>query len=198
MLDLSQPWVIGPVAWLATIAAVISFLGSLITRRGLTAGSLLSCPALAAFAVAGALYLWPPPTWPLLTVLLAQVTSAILSIMLGFLLRSVQVSKDSAHHLKIRPRPDLQLVRKTLLYGMALLVLWDGLTMIFYHTRCEDLTYSRDAARCMNGEMIMGVHGPFSNVYYACYFGILAFAVPIWVGFMMLRHWATRSEETPK
>ncbi|MGY5809981.1 hypothetical protein ACXHXG_19985 [Rhizobium sp. LEGMi198b] len=47
----------------------------------------------------------------------------------------------------------------------------------------------------MNGEMIMGVQGPFSHVYYACYFGILAFAVPMRAGLRMLRDWARPPED---
>jgi|GEM_PF-2597557 len=194
MLDLSHPWVVGPFAWIATIPAVICFLGSLVTRSGLTAGSLFSCVALAAFAVAGTVYLWAPPTAPLLTLLAAQVSSAIISLMLGFLVVKMQMDRGTVQELKIRPLP-VQLVRKTLLYGVAMLFFWDGLTLIFYHTRCEDLTISADARRCMKGEMIMGVHGPFSSVYYACYFGTLAFAVPIYLGFRVLWQWARRSED---
>lgn len=117
--DLSLPWVIGPAAWLATIAATISFLRSLVTRRGLTAGSLFSCVALAAFVVAGTVYFWAPSTGPLLTLLLAQLSSAIICIMLVIFLRKVQIGMDPIRNVEIRSQIDLQSLRKGLLGGTA-------------------------------------------------------------------------------
>ncbi|MDL2408722.1 hypothetical protein PY650_24380 [Rhizobium calliandrae] len=125
---------------------------------------------------------------PLVTLLLAQLSSTIIFILLAVLLRKIQIGMDPVSNVELGPLPDLEALGKALLGGMAMLVFWNGLTVIFYYTRCADL-------RCMNGEMIMGVRGPFSNVYYACYFGILAFAVPMWATFRMLRDWASRPEE---
>ena len=176
------PWIIGPVAWLATIAAVISFLHALITRKGLTVGSFGSCMALAAFIIAGAVYLLAPPMGPLVTVLLTQVAAAVLVIMLAFPLRKIQVGMDPLRHVEIRPLfPNPEMFRQWLLRAVPVLILWDGLTVIFYDTPCS-------GARCAGGEALFGVHGPFSNIYYAAYFGIMAFTLPIAAGLQALRH----------
>ena len=176
------PWVIGPVAWLATIATVISFLDALITRKGLTVGSFGSCMALSAFIIAGAVYLLEPPMGPLVTVLLTQVAAAVLVIMLAFPLRKIQVGMDPLRHVEIRPLfPNPEMFRQWLLRAVPVLILWDGLTVIFYDTPCS-------GARCAGGEALFGVHGPFSNIYYAAYFGIMAFTLPIAAGLQALRH----------
>ncbi|WP_349963390.1 hypothetical protein [Rhizobium sp. ZPR3] len=192
------PWIIGPVAWLATIVAVISFLRSLITRKGLTLGSLASCMALAAFIVAGAIFLLSPPTGPLLTLLLAQVSAAILAIVLALPLRMLQVGPHPIRHAEIRPITNLESLGRLLLGTLPVLVLWDGLTTIFYHTHCEDLTILTDAQRCSNGEVLLGAHGPFADIYYAAYFGIMAFAPLILSAFQAVRHRAKRSDDMGK
>lgn len=174
------PWVVGPIAWLATIAAVISFLHALITRKGLTAGSLGSCIALAAFIVAGTVYLLAPPIGPLVSVLLTQVSAAALVVMLAVFLRTIQVGMDPQRHVEFRPLiPNLGVFRQWLVRAVPLLVLWDGMTVIFYNTPCR-------GGRCQGGEALLGVQGPFSNIYYAAYFGIMAFALPIAAGLQAL------------
>ncbi|OEC93598.1 hypothetical protein [Rhizobium sp. YK2] len=192
------PWVIGPVAWLATIAAVISFLWSLITRKGLTIGSLVSCMALAAFIIAAAVFLLSPPIGPLLTLLLAQLAAAVLAIVLAFPLRMVQVGMNPIPHTKFRSVTNLESLGRMLLGAIAIVGFWDGLTTIFYHARCEDLTISADAEKCMNGEVLLGAHGPFSDTYYAAYFGILAFAPLMVSGFQVVWQRTKRSDDMKK
>jgi hypothetical protein len=174
------PWVVGPVAWLVTIVAAISFLWSLITRKGLTLGSAGSCMALAAFIVGGTVYLLAPPIAFVFTLLVSQVAATIIFIMLMFILRQIQIALDPLHHQEIRP-PILNLAtgREWLRRALPGLVLWDGLTLIFFQTGCKDLTIASDVRRCMDGEVLMGIHGPFSNFYYAAYFGMMAFVSPV-------------------
>jgi hypothetical protein len=143
--------------------------------------------ALAAFIIASAVYLLAPPTGPLVTLLLAQVSSAIIFTMLAFPLGMAQVGMDPIHNVEIRPVTNLETLGRLLLVAIPMLVLWDGTTAIFYHTHCEDLTILSDARRCMNGEALLGAHGPFSNIYYAAYFGIMAFAPPVFTAFQALR-----------
>lgn len=174
------PWVVGPIAWLVTIVAVISFLWSLITRKGLTFGSTGSCMALAAFIVAGAVYLLAPPIAFFLTLLVSQVVATIIFIVLAFILRRLQIGTDPLRHMEIRPLTfNLEAARQWLRHALPALVLWNGLTLIFLRTGCEDLTIATDVHRCMDGEVLMGVHGPFANIYYAAYFGMMAFAAPV-------------------
>ncbi|MFS8048736.1 hypothetical protein [Rhizobium sp. BR 314] len=183
------PWVVGPFAWLATIAAVISFLHALITRKGLTVGSLGSCIALAAFIVAGTVYLLAPPIGPLVSVLLTQVSAAALVVILAVFLRTIQVGMDPQRHVEFRPLiPNPEMFRQWLVRVVPLLVLWDGLTVIFYNTPCR-------GGRCGGGEALFGVHGPFSNIYYAAYFGIMAFAPPITAGLQALQRLVKRPDD---
>jgi hypothetical protein len=185
--------VVGPIAWLVTIVAVISFLWSLITRKGLTIGSVGSCMALAAFIVAGTVYLLAPPIAFVLTLLISQVAATVIFIMLMFILRRIQIALDPLHHQEIRP-PILNLAtgREWLRRALWGLVLWDGLTLIFFQTGCKDLTIAADVRRCMDGEVLMGIHGPFSNIYYAAYFGMMAFVAPVLAGFQALWRRAKR------
>ncbi|MDK4713627.1 hypothetical protein [Rhizobium sp. CNPSo 4039] len=188
------PWVVGPIAWLVTLVATISFLRSLITRKGLTLGSAGSCMALAAFIVAGTVYLWAPPIAFVLTLLISQVAATIIFIMLAFILRRLQIGMDSLLHLEIRPLIlNLEMGRQWLRRALPALVLWNGLTLIFLRTGCKDLTLPTDVRRCMDGEVLMGIHGPFSNIYYAAYFGMMAFAAPVVVVVQALWRLAKRS-----
>ncbi|SCB41678.1 hypothetical protein [Rhizobium multihospitium] len=190
------PWIVGPIAWLVTIVAAISFLWSLITLKGLTIGSAGSCMALAAFIVAGTVYLLAPPIAFVLTLLVSQVAATIIFIMLMFILRRIQIALDPLHHQEIRP-PILNLAtgREWLRRALPGLVLWDGLTLIFLQTGCKDLTIATDVRRCMDGEVLMGIHGPFSNIYYAAYFGMMAFVSPVMAILQTLWRLAKRSDD---
>ncbi|MGY5779064.1 hypothetical protein [Rhizobium sp. LEGMi135b] len=190
------PWVVGPIAWLVTIVAVISFLWSLITRKGLTLGSTGSCMALAAFIVAGAVYLLAPPIAFLFTLLVSQVIATIIFIVLAFTLRRLQIGADPLRHMEIRSLTfNLEAGRQWLRHALPALVLWNGLTLIFLRTGCKDLTIATDVRRCMDGEVLMGVHGPFANIYYAAYFGMMAFAAPVLAVLQALWRLTKRSDD---
>lgn len=185
------PWTIGPVTWLATIVAVSSFLRSLITRRGLTVGSSAGCMALAAFVVAGVVYMIAPPSGPLLTLLLTQLSATIIFIILAFLLRRIQVGMDPLHHVEVRPLIlNQKLLGQWLQSAIPVLVLWDGLTLMFYNTPCS-------GARCAVGEALFGIHRPFSNIYLAAYFGMMAFTAPILAMFQVLWRILKRQDSKP-
>jgi len=152
--------------------------------------------ALAAFIVAGTVYLLAPPIAFVLTLLVSQVAATIIFITLMFILRRIQIAIDPLHHQQIRP-PILNLAtgREWLRRALPGLVLWDGLTLIFLQTGCKDLTIATDVRRCMDGEVLMGIHGPFSNIYYAAYFGMMAFMSPVMAILQTLWHLAKRSDD---
>lgn len=146
--------------------------------------------AIAAFLVAGGVYLLAPPMRPLFTLLLAQVSATIICIVLAFSLRKIQVGVDPLHHLEIRPF-NLDSAGQWMVRALPILVLWDGLTLIFYNTSCS-------GARCRSGETLIGVRGPFSNIYLAAYFGMMAFASPVMAVLQALWRLAKRSDDVKK
>ncbi|WP_145631218.1 hypothetical protein [Rhizobium sp. ERR 1071] len=152
--------------------------------------------ALAAFIVAGAVYLLAPSIAFLFTLLASQVIATIIFIVLAFTLRRLQIGADPLRHMEIRSLTlNLEAGRQWLRHALPALVLWDGLTLIFLRTGCKDLTIATDVRRCMDGEVVMGVHGPFSNIYYAAYFGMMAFAAPVLAVLQALWHRVKRPSD---
>ena len=111
--------------------------------------------------------------------------------LLTSLLRAIQSKVDPARDFAIRSLNEQNQLNRMLM-GFLGLAFWTGLTVIFFNTRCEDLNYLPDARRCQNGEVLMGLHGPFSSVYYANYFGIMVFSPLVFAGFSALREWVRR------
>ncbi|WP_149344877.1 hypothetical protein [Neorhizobium sp. P12A] len=166
MTNQMLPWVIGPVPLIGTILSAAVFLGNVITRKGLTVGSLFASIVLTAFIVGYAELITQPPLQPWLTIALAQVAGVpILGIFL-VVLRSVQANRKPLRN------PDWGPLRNGIGKAVAFLALWNGLTILFFNTGCEDLTYSADYEKCYTGEKILGMHGPFLNVFIVVLFGV--------------------------
>ncbi|TBE77549.1 hypothetical protein ELH01_10220 [Rhizobium ruizarguesonis] len=171
MLDLSFPWLIGPIPIAMTVWASYGLYRAVVTRDGVTGASVVSVLGLVAFMAALTAQVVKPVINQTLSLMLAQFLGTGACFLLVKLLWSVQKTKPEP---SLR-RPDVKVFR-----GMGIclsfLIVVDGLFFLFPDVgKCEHFKgYMAD--KCAGQEFAIGIHDLPIVIYVGVLMGVPALA----------------------
>lgn len=167
-IDLSLPWAIGPVIWVATAASVYGICRFSFRRDGTLVVALFCALGLLAFIAALTVHLWRPSIDHVKVLLAAQIACTGALISFGWLLLSVQKQVRNAGAV-VFDRPK---IIKGIIAGLAFPVILDGAFYLWPVTSgyCSKLSGSYSISKCQGQESIFGLHDLPTEIY----FGVLA------------------------
>ncbi|NEK40326.1 hypothetical protein GR250_02595 [Rhizobium leguminosarum] len=176
-IDLSMPWAIGPVLWVATAAAVYGIFRFSFRRDGMHAGALISALGLLAFIAALIVHLWRPAADHVKVLLVAQIVCTGALIFFGRLLWSVQKQARNTVVVTV----DNPKIIKGILAGLAFPVILDSAFYLWPVTSgyCHKLSGSYSISKCQGQEYMFGLHDLPMEIYFGVLLGAFGLSLTI-------------------